>query len=247
MIPCFNSAAFLVRALESVLAQDEGPDAMQIEVVDDASTNDDAAQAVNRVGRGRVGYFRQANNVGAAANFTTCVRRSAGEWVHILHSDDVVLPGFYQRYRRRIEACPDAVMVAAQSILTDADERWVAVTPPVDTAGGYMSDAAFTIASELPIQCVAVVVARSAYERLGGFHPLLFHANDWEMWARVAGDGPVAWVDVPMGLYRSHPDSDSTRLYRSTAYLDDCTAAVDVITERFGEPDRRAAVRAAGR
>jgi hypothetical protein len=247
MIPSFDSAALLAATLESVLAQDEGEDAMQIEVVDDASTKDDPAAVVTRLGAGRVGYFRQPHNVGAPANFTTCVRRSRGLWVHVLHSDDLVKPTFYKRFREQIETCPDALMVASRTVQTDAEARPLGVTAPVEAVDGYMSDPALTIATTNPIRCVSVVVARRAYEDLGGFHPALFHANDWEMWCRVAGAGSVGWVDEPMGLYRSHPGSDTTRLHRSTAYVDDCAAAVELIAGRFVDPDRRALARQGGR
>ncbi|HZG65515.1 MAG TPA: glycosyltransferase, partial [Herpetosiphonaceae bacterium] len=54
MIPTYNCARYLRGTLESVLAQDPGPDHMQIEVVDDGS-QDDPAAVVAEVGRGRVG------------------------------------------------------------------------------------------------------------------------------------------------------------------------------------------------
>ncbi|MGH9297677.1 MAG: glycosyltransferase family 2 protein [Acidimicrobiales bacterium] len=247
MIPCFNSASLLAETLESVLAEDEGPQSMQIEVVDDASFLDDSERAVEQIGAGRIGYFRQPRNVGPSANFTTCIRRSAGHWVHVLHSDDLVLPGFYSRFREAIEACSDASMVSAQTIAVDAaGERRLGVTPALATADGYVKDAAFKIATTNPLRCVSVVVARAAYERVGGFHPGLFHANDWEMWARVAGEGPVAWVDEPLGLYRVHHASDTMRLHRSTRYLLDCLAAVEMISARF-DPREQEQVRASGR
>ena len=241
MIPSYNNAELLERTLASVLAQDPGPDVMQIEVVDDGSTGDDPAEVVERLGAGRVGFFRQPHNVGASANFTTCARRSQGRWVHVLHSDDLVLPRFYARYREVIEACPRAIMAAAQTFVIDVLGRYHVVTTPVEVVDGYVHDAAMTIATTHPLRCVSVVVARSAYEDWGGFHPGLFHANDWEMWTRLAARGPVAWVDEPLGLYRTHPESDSNRVQRSTAYIDDCVRAVDVIVGHFDVPDRRQA------
>ena len=245
MIPCYNSAALLGATLESVLAQDPGPDLMQIEVVDDASTLDDPGEAVRRTGGDRVGYFRQPRNVGASTNFTTCVRRSLGRWVHILHSDDLVRPGFYDRYRARIEACPDVLMVGARTLAVDAEAHHLALTEPVATEGGYLLDPAFTVAAANPLRCVSVVVARVAYEQGGGFHPGLRHANDWEMWTRVASRGPVGWVDEPLGLHRMHDDSDTNRLHKSTAYVDDCLKAADAIAGHFDGPTRVRALRAA--
>ncbi len=236
MIPTFNSADLLVETLESVLAQDPGQDVMQIEVVDDASCLDDPRHVVETIGRGRVGFFRQEENVGAPANFTTCARRANGRFVHILHSDDVVLPGFYERYRQQIERCPDAVLLAGQTITIDSEGRHLGMTGPVRAPDGYVSDAAFVIATQNPLRCVSVVVARSAYERFGGFHPDLAHANDWEMWTRLASGGAVAWVDRPFGLYRDHAGSDTQRLHRSTGYIDDCLRACAVMSGYFEDP-----------
>ena len=39
MIPTYNCARYLRETLASVLAQDPGPDQMQIEVIDDCSTD----------------------------------------------------------------------------------------------------------------------------------------------------------------------------------------------------------------
>jgi glycosyltransferase involved in cell wall biosynthesis len=245
MIPCYNGADLLAETLQSVLAQDPGPDEMQIEVVDDASTIDDPGEVVRSLGGGRVRYFRQPQNVGPSANFTTCVSRSVGRWVHVLHGDDLVRPGFYEAYRSRIEACPDAVMVGSQTIGVDSEGRETGLTPPVATASGYLLDPAFTMASLNPLRCVSSVVSRTAYEQWGGFHPGLFHANDWEMWVRMASRGPVAWEDEPRGLYRKHERSDTTRLHRSTAFVDDCLDATEAIAAHFDRSDRARVRRAA--
>ena len=247
MVPSYNAPDLLARTLESVLAQDPGEQVMQIEVVDDASAGDDIARVVDRVGGARVGLHVQPRNVGASANFTTCIRRSTGWWVHILHSDDVVLPGFYRRYGAQIEAFPDAVVVGGRAIDVDHDERRLGLTPQVPAADGSLRDAGFTIVSRNPLRFVSTVVARRAYEAVGGFHPDLFHACDWEMWVRLAVTGTVAWVDEPLGLYRNHDASDSRRLHDSTAYLDDCLRAVQVMAGHLPPERRVRAVRAGNR
>lgn len=76
MIPTYNCAQYLRKTLESVLAQDPGQERMQIEVVDDCSTEDDPQSVVDELGRGRVSFFRQSQNVGLVRNFETCLLRS---------------------------------------------------------------------------------------------------------------------------------------------------------------------------
>lgn len=79
MIPTYNCTQYLREALVSVLAQDPGADRMQIEVVDDCSTDADVQAVVQEIGKGRVGYYRQERNVGSLRNFETCLNRSTGK------------------------------------------------------------------------------------------------------------------------------------------------------------------------
>ncbi|RYZ20271.1 MAG: glycosyltransferase family 2 protein, partial [Sphingobacteriales bacterium] len=95
MIPAYNCSRYLRQAMESVLSQSPAANEMQIEVVDDASTDADVAALVQEVGRGRIAYFRQPKNVGSLRNFETCINRARGEYIHILHGDDFLSPGFY--------------------------------------------------------------------------------------------------------------------------------------------------------
>src|SRR5579859_5778844 len=108
MIPTYNCTHYLREALSSVLAQDPGPDKMQIIVVDDCSTDADVCAVVQELGKGRVGYFRQERNVGSLRNFETCLNLSTGEWIHLLHGDDLVKPGFYDEIESLFRQFPEA-------------------------------------------------------------------------------------------------------------------------------------------
>src|SRR5882762_9895331 len=94
LIPTYNCIEWLRQTLEGVLVQDPGPEKMQIEVVDDYSTDGDVGALVQEIGKGRIGFFRQEKNRGSLRNFETCLNRSKGYLVHLLHGDDLVLKGF---------------------------------------------------------------------------------------------------------------------------------------------------------
>ena len=64
MIPAYNCARYLRQSLESVLVQDLGPSHMQIEVVDDRSTEDDPEEVVHEIGGGRVGFHSKSAKSG---------------------------------------------------------------------------------------------------------------------------------------------------------------------------------------
>ena len=104
MIPTYNPRAdYLEETLHSVLQQDPGPEEMQIEVVDDCSKDSAASKITGGIGAGRVTFHRESENRGLANNWNRCIERARGHWAHILHHDDIVLPGFYDLLRKGAE------------------------------------------------------------------------------------------------------------------------------------------------
>jgi glycosyltransferase involved in cell wall biosynthesis len=121
MIPAYNCSQYLIENILSVLQQDPGPLQMQIEVVDDSSTDTDVEALVKEAGKGRVGYYRQPENVGSLRNFETCLNRATGHYIHILHGDDKLRNGFYNEIEKLFAAFPEAG--AAFTGFTFIDEK----------------------------------------------------------------------------------------------------------------------------
>jgi glycosyltransferase involved in cell wall biosynthesis len=88
MIPAYNCSQYLLDHTKR-LQQDMGIELMQIEVVDDCSMDNNIEELVKKVGKGRVSYFRQKKNVGSLRNFETCINRSRGKYIHLLHGDEL--------------------------------------------------------------------------------------------------------------------------------------------------------------
>ena len=199
MIPTYECAGYLPVAIEGVLAQDPGPEQMQIEVVDDCST-DDPETVVSRYG-GRVSFHRQERNLGHWGNLNSCLIRSRGELIHVLHGDDAVRPGFYARME---SAFADEGVGAAfcRFITIDDNGNWTAIAPLEADDDGVIDDWLERIAVGQRVQTPSMVVRRSIYEALGGFDDRAGDAEDWEMWTRVAAHTRVFHVVEPLALYR---------------------------------------------
>jgi len=129
MIPTYNCANSLAQTLCSVLRQDPGPDVMQIEVVDDHSERDDPERVTREVGAGRVSFFRQPNNVGHVRNFNTCLQRSRGTLVHLLHGDDAVRDGFYETLGAAFERDASIGAAFCRFIAMDDAGHWQTIGP----------------------------------------------------------------------------------------------------------------------
>ncbi|WP_052667101.1 glycosyltransferase family 2 protein [Nitriliruptor alkaliphilus] len=218
MIPTYNGDPHVADAVASVLEQDPGPDAMQIEVVDDCSTQGDPERLVRRVGGDRVGFHRQPQNVGHGANFNTCIRRARGHVVHILHDDDSVRPGFYARLEPPLREHRDIGAAFTRSIYADADGHWRSFSRVERSTPGVIDDWLAKIASEQRTTTPGMVVRRSTYEAVGGFHEML-RAEDWEMWVRIATRFPVWYDPSPLAVYRVDRPGSLTGVAQGTARL----------------------------
>jgi hypothetical protein len=229
MIPTYNCASYLVETLKSVLEQDPGLEQMQIEVVDDCSTKDDPEAVVREIGQGRVSFFRQPQNVGAPANFNTCVQRAKGHWVHILHGDDIVLNGFYRHLRQGIEQEENLGAAFCRYIIMDENSNWQPILSPIERDNpGVLDNFLYPMALQNRIMTPCIVLKRSVYEKLGGFNLELFHSADWDMWKRTILNYPVWFEPQTLACFRQHSSSDTSRLQRSGDNIREACRAIEI-------------------
>jgi hypothetical protein len=228
MIPTYNCARYLADTLKSVLEQDPGPAAMQIEVIDDASTDDDPAEVVARIGGGRVAFHRQDRNVGQVENFATCLNRSRGQLVHLLHGDDCVRPGFYAALGRAFAADPQIGAAFCRWALIDDAGVTIEEAAAEQPQAGRLSDALARLAAEQRITTPSIAVRRPVWEALGGFDSRLQCAEDWEMWVRIAARYPIWYEPTLLASYRVRPASTTARHLRMAEELHYTARAIEL-------------------
>jgi glycosyltransferase involved in cell wall biosynthesis len=228
MIPVFNCSQYLPETLESVLNQNIPEEHMQIEVIDDASTDTDVREIVDRIGKGRVKYFRQKDNVGSLLNFTTCIDRSEGKLVHLLHGDDRINPGFYERMGNLFLQYPEAGAALCRfQYINQAGEKQYLQNPESDKEG-ILENWLPRIAVRNLSQYAATVVRRDVYEKLGGFYGVTY-GEDWEMWVRIAKYYPVAYTPEILAEYRKHDTSISSNKFLTGQNSADMLRVMDLI------------------
>src|SRR5438067_1708765 len=237
MIPTYNPRPdYLEQTLRSVLEQDPGPEQMQIEVIDDGSTDDLAAQTVRRVGGGRVSFHAERQNLGLANAWNRCIERARGDWVHILHQDDIVLPGFYDLLRKGAEES-HAVAIFCRHAIANSNGHWIQLSELHGESTGLLDDWHAKITAQQLIQCAAIAVRRRVYEQLGGFLPQLHYVPDWEMWQRIASQFPVCFEPSILACYRLHSNSATSRLRLDAADTREVREMID-LTMTYHTPSR---------
>lgn len=237
MIPTFNCANYLRATLQSVLSQAPGPEIMQIEVVDDCSTKDDPERVVREIAGDRVLFYRRPENGGANANFNTCIERSRGELIHILHGDDWVADCFYQEMGALADLHRDAAILACRCFYVDHEGVILNVSPrarSLEQPSRSAADFYYSPVFHFP----GVVIRRNFYERYGGYIPELVHASDNEMWARAWFYGTGVMVPHVWSYYRTFSENDTSRLMRTAENLRDLQRLNAVLSARHSEFSR---------
>lgn len=237
MIPVYNCSGYLVETLTTVLAQAFPPDDMQIEVVDDNSTDADVAALVNRIGEGRVGYFRQSENRGSLRNFETCINRATGHLVHILHGDDLIKPGYYQTMQQLFDRYPHAGAAFCRYVYIGQSSKPLYFRDPEMEESGILENGLLRLAERQRIQFCTITVKREVYEKLGAFYGVEY-GEDWEMWVRIARHYPIAYVPEVLAAYRLHVDSISGQSYATAKNLKDLQWVMLAIQQYLPETAR---------
>src|SRR5690606_32169005 len=233
-------------AMESVLEQALPEDQMQIEVIDDCSTDGDVGELVRRVGKGRIGYFRKEVNGGSLRNFESCINRARGKYVHILHGDDKVMPGFYAEVASLFDEYPEAGACFTGYDYIDSASRNTWPIQVLQEERGIIQNWLDKIAVSNTIQPPAIVVKREVYEHLGSFFAV-HYGEDWEMWVRIAAHYPVAYSPRFLARYRIHGSNITTKSVLSGQNIKDIQKVINIINSYLPEDKKRKLRRAASK
>ena len=210
VIPTYNRARFLGRALDSVLAQTQP--AAQIIVVDDGST--DNTEEVCRRYTG-VQYERQSN-AGASAARNVGVRLAREAWVAFLDSDDYWAPRHLENMKAAIaKTRGEAVLYFSDMQMTaghGGGTLWKlsGFNPPAPFY--FTADATgWMLMKRQPMMLQCSVINRVALERSGLFDPRFRVAEDTDLFCRL-GIGGSACAVSGAGCVQTSDDNVQNRL-----------------------------------
>lgn len=203
VIPTYNRADVLPRAIDSALAQTITD--IEVIVVDDAST-DSTPELVESYSDGRLDFYRHDGNKGGAAARNTGIRAATGKYIGFLDSDDKWHP---TKLRKQI------------SCLEDRSKEWIAAYTDYQTFGpsehptilARLSSLLPSQKPSLPIEggeeiipaifmrqvqhggTSSLLVEHETTESIGGFDESFERYQDIEFLIRIAKQGKIAYID----------------------------------------------------
>ncbi|AFZ48015.1 glycosyl transferase family 2 [Cyanobacterium stanieri PCC 7202] len=230
IIPTYNpDLEDLKRNLHSVLEQNISADMMEIYVVDDCSENGEAIKnLVKEVSDHRIKYYRNSQNLGLVENWNNCINLATGHWIHILHQDDYILKGFYDKLQMPLENNPEIGAAFCRHIYEQKENGKQTISDLERETAGILDNWLQMIAIRQRIQCASIVVKRSVYEEIGGYNPEAGYASDWEMWQRIATCYSYWFEPQPLAVYSLHSLSASSTFIKSGNSIRDIRRTIKI-------------------
>jgi GT2 family glycosyltransferase len=207
VIPVWNRAPVLRRAITSVLAQSMSN--LEVIVVDDGSTDDSAVVAAG-VDDARIRVLRQAERSGASAARNRGIETARADLVAFLDSDDEWLP---EKLERQLACLRDAsepatVVYCSFDRHDDQDGGTLGWSVEVHEGDVYRN----LLAGWHPGTASVFMVGRPALESVGGFDERLATAEDYDLWLRLARAGHrFAVVNEVLAVKHERTDGQLTR------------------------------------
>ncbi len=204
IIPTFNRAHTLARALNSVLAQNHP--VKEVIVVDDGST--DHTLELLKDYHSQVTVIAQ-ENCGVSAARNRGIESASSDWIALLDSDDEWLP-------HKLESQIKTLQSQAGMRLCHSDEIWIRNGRRVNAMHKHEKSGGWIYQKCLPL-CVispsSVLVHRSLFDEFGLFDEALPACEDYDMWLRVCSQLPVAYVDEKLIVKYGGHDGQLSRRY----------------------------------
>ena len=203
IIPVYNAAQYLAEAIQSVLSQSHTN--LEIKILDDGSEDNSVAIAKSFKDN-RIEVLESTENHGPAYRLNQGVATATGEYISIMHADDIMHQKKLEKQLRYFKNNP-AVSVCGCNVQLVDEPSAIWTYPENDQA---CKD---HLLSTVPFAHPAVVFKTAAVQQ----HQPLYNENmvaaeDYDLWVRLAA-GIVGFGNSPEVLlsYRIHPQQISNR------------------------------------
>jgi len=214
IIPTYNRKAFVLEAIDSVLAQTY--EDYELIVVDDGSDDgsDDGTGEVLKQYGARVRYvYQEHRGVSVARNRGLELAR--GEFIAFLDSDDLWLPQKLQMQVAFMDAHP-------QVQICYTDEIWIRRGVRINPRKKHAKYSGWIYPHCLPLCIISpssALMRRDLFAEVGSFDPDLPVCEDYDLWLRVAARFPVFFIPEHLIIKRGgHPDQLSRQPWGNDQY-----------------------------
>lgn len=217
IIPAYNYAQYVERAVRSAVAQEHRP--LEVIIVDDGSTDTTPELGARLASEfPEVRYFRQPN-AGLSAARNAGIGLASHLFVAFLDADDEWLPGMLPAAMAGFRGEPSTTgLVACNSFRVDSQGAAIGEKRLPPRRDCYYTAVDILMKTRFMPSCV--VARRSCFEAAGLFDTELRSSEDRDMWLRIAASGNrIKYLAAPMVRIRKHDSNMSRHAARMVANM----------------------------
>jgi len=205
VMPTYQGEAYLAPALDSVLAQ--GTEGIEVIAVDDGSSDRTLEILRAYADRLPLTVVEREHRGNWVANANHGLALARGEWLSLLHQDDLWLPermAVLGPLARRAEGA--SMIVHPVWFIDPAGRRLGRWTCPLpDRPRPEQVVRRLLVQNFLAVP--APLVAAHRLREVGGLDEELWYTADWDLWLKLAAAGETIHVHRPLAAFRLHPAS----------------------------------------
>ena len=222
-IPVYNGENYLEECLNSVLNQTFKN--FEVIIVDDQSS--DASFEIGRKYGGidnRLRVFQNDRNLGLVNNWNRCIELSHGEWIKFVFQDDLIELNCLEKMikvamlERGMVVCRRRIVFDNVGFKTrktfkkysrrmsiDAVFQGASDISPNDFCNAVIDNLGYNFIGEP----TAVMMHRSAFEKIGRFNPRFIQLCDFEFFSRIGCNLGLRYIPETLATFRVHPKAMS--------------------------------------
>ena len=216
IVPTRNRTHLLATTLRTVLWQEDVD--LEVIVVDDGSS-EDVRGVIEQFGDSRLRLVRHETSQGVSIARNRAVTEAHGAWLAFCDDDDLWAPG---KLASQLAAArsTDRTWVYTGAVLVSIDLRVLSVRLPPSPERLMR---VLPRGNIMPGGSSNVIVRTEVLAAAGGWDSRLTNLADWDLWVRLAQQGPPACVARPLVGYRIHPanaSGDTNLILREARLID---------------------------
>lgn len=211
IIPLYNKAPYVVKAIGSVLSQTCKD--FELIIVDDGSKDNSAELATQCItGHENSQLIKQAN-AGVAVARNNGVAVSQGCYLCFLDADDWWEPTFLEEMARFIEEFPDAGIYGTNYTIINEIKHKTRIAPigvEESFQKGYINYyLVYAKTLAMPLWTGTVCIPRAIFDEMKGFPKGIKLGEDFLLWIHIALKYKVAFLNKPLAYYNQDVEQNS--------------------------------------
>lgn len=202
IIPVYNGEETIQQTIESVLNQTFTD--FELIVINDGS-QDKTLDVISKIQEPRIKVFSYLN-AGVSASRNRGVTHAAGEYISFIDADDLWTPDKLEAQIKALQENPQAAVAYSWTDWIDESGQIIGKGVHFSITGDVYGR---LLLNDFMGSGSNVLIRKQALAEVGCFEESLVHAEDWDLWIRLAARYHFVAVPSPQVLYRKSTNSAS--------------------------------------